>query len=217
MASWQQNYQIYKKYLENILVVYQNRQDIKIFTELLLSLASITIFAIFAIKPTLVTISSLYAEMKAKEEVVKTLDTKIENLEQARSLYESQKARIEILNQAIPSSPLPEIFVRQVEGISQRSETQLDGLVINSVSLLGENQIISSTNSPTPEETLQSSENLSVSVTTSGDYPHLAAFLLGLESMRRPISESSSTIVLTEGEEKAEIFLTIDGKVPFLR
>src|SRR3989344_2584626 len=96
-VRWRQDSGVYRKYLQNIVVLYQSRQDIQIFTEMLLSLGTIIIFGLFAIKPTLVTIAELITEQRAKNETIAIMDQKINNLVEAQTLFETEKDRLATL------------------------------------------------------------------------------------------------------------------------
>jgi hypothetical protein len=64
-SQTQGNYELYRKYIESAFRQYQERQDLKTYTDLILTSLAIIIFSLFAIKPTAVTIIKLYKEMKA--------------------------------------------------------------------------------------------------------------------------------------------------------
>ena len=93
----------YKNYFQDIRIFYEQRQDVKIFLEILLSLATIILFSIFAIRPTLLTIGQLLTEIQNKEVTVAKLNEKIENLKTAQVVYESSGGVLSLLDTAIPS------------------------------------------------------------------------------------------------------------------
>jgi cell division protein FtsB len=127
-SQTQGNYELYRKYIESAFRQYQERQDLKTYTDLILTSLAIIIFSLFAIKPTAVTIIKLYKEMKAKEQTIQRMDQKISSLEQAEKIYNDNKDSIDLLNQAIPDSPKPEIFIRQIEGIAQTHSVTLSNM-----------------------------------------------------------------------------------------
>jgi hypothetical protein len=112
--GWRKDYLRYRSYFLNIVNVYKQRRDVKAFLELILTLVTISFFALFALKPTLLTIIELLREIEAKEETVEKMDTKIQNLQQAQTLYIQEAARIKLLETAIPDKPAPDLFVRQI-------------------------------------------------------------------------------------------------------
>jgi len=88
--SWKDNYARYKDFFLNILRVYYAKPNIKIYLELILSLTTIVIFSIFAIKPTVLTIIELNKEIQAKEETVRKINQKLDALK-AYYLQEKEK------------------------------------------------------------------------------------------------------------------------------
>jgi len=68
--AWRNSYLRHKTYFLNISSQYSKKQDVRMFMELLLSLATVSLFAVFAIRPTLITIAELYKEIQGKKTTV---------------------------------------------------------------------------------------------------------------------------------------------------
>ena len=215
-AKWQTGSKVYKQYLQNIVLLYQNRQDIRIFTEVLLSVASIVIFGVFAIKPTLVTIAGLFTEIKGKQQTIQILDQKIENLVAAQAIFEQERSKIELLNTAIPDDPDPHGYLRQVEGIADKNGVGIKNFTMGNVVLIGEVQTVVTGTEETEQPVLEG-EQLESSISVTGGYSNLISFLTELESMRRPLFSQIVKVNITEGEQIEELVLTATGLVPFLR
>lgn len=208
---WHQNYQLYRKYLQNIIVLYQKRQDLKIFTELLLTLATVFIFGIFAIKPTLVTIAELYKEKKNKEEIILKMDQKISSLTQAEAFYDQAKEQIYLLNLAIPDQPLPESFVRQTEGLARKNNVTLTGLSVTNAPLIGQG---------TPSEqppAFEDAQSFPVSLEATGNYFSLLSLLSDLELTRRPLSPQELKFSLINEEGATDLTLSLSGFIIYLK
>src|SRR3989304_278866 len=95
--GWRGNYLRYKSYFLNVVGQYRERADIKAYIEILLSLATISIFAVFALRPTLLTIAELIKEIDTKKQTLIKMEDKIENLSSAHTLYDRERSRINIL------------------------------------------------------------------------------------------------------------------------
>ena len=78
--SWRREYLRYKSYFLNVMGRYKERADVKVYLEILLSLATISVFAIFALRPTILTIAGLLKEIETKKETLAKMDEKISNL-----------------------------------------------------------------------------------------------------------------------------------------
>jgi len=109
-----------QKYIYDIVALYRRRADLRAYLELLLSIATIGVFALMALRPTVLTISNLLTEINTKEETSKQMDQKIQNLQTAQSILSQQKNNIAILASAVPTSPDLASYVRQIEGVAKR-------------------------------------------------------------------------------------------------
>ncbi len=213
--GWRKDYLRYRSYFLNIVSVYKQRRDLKAFLELILTLVTISFFALFALKPTLLTIIELLREIEAKEETVEKMDTKIQNLQQAQTLYLQEEARINLLETAIPDKPAPDLFVRQIEGLSTSYPVNLLGITIGEVTLLGEEKEIRSKDElqPLPE----GSKGITFSISIAGSYQSLVNFLSALEDMRRPVAVDAINILSPQLEETQNLILVVTGRTPYLK
>jgi len=185
--------QDYQKYLYNIVALYKQRQDLKAYLEILLSIGTIALFVVFAIKPTLITIADLVVKINNQQQTSDALDTKIKNLGIAQTLYNQEAANITLLNSAIPNGSSVPSYVRQVEGAIQKNSVTESSLSIDKVDLL-------STNST-------GSASFNLTTTVSGNYQNLVSFMQDLENLRRP--SILSKVDFTSGS------LTTTNQVPF--
>jgi Tfp pilus assembly protein PilO len=188
---------------------------LKAFLELILTLAAVSFFALFALKPTILTIIELLREIDTKEKTVEQMNTKIQNLQQAQTLYIQEEARISLLETAIPDNPAPDLFVRQIEGLATSYPVNLLGITIGEVTLLGEEKIQKSKKgvSPLPEE----SKGISFSISIAGGYQGLVNFLSALEDMRRPVKIDALNIISPQVEETQNLVLVVTGRTPYLK
>lgn len=213
--GWRKDYLRYRSYFLNIANVYKQRQDLKAFLELILTLATISFFAVFALKPTLLTIIELLKEIEVKEETVEKMNTKIQNLQQAQTLYIQEETKINLLETAIPDKPVPDLFVRQIEGLSTNYPVNLLGITIGEVTILGEEKEIRSGDElqPLPE----GSKGITFSISIAGSYQSLVNFLSALEDMRRPVTIDALNILSPQLEETQNLILVVIGRTPYLK
>jgi hypothetical protein len=206
--GWKERYASTKNLLTKTIQVYNQKPDLKAYLELFLSLATIVIFGLFAIRPTLINIGKLLTEIKAKEDVVNTMNQKIENLKTAQEIYNQDKYQVDVAKLAILDEPSPQTLIRQIEAASQNNSVSLTGLSISGVDLLGV------TNTQVTSETAQSlaDENiLTFSVTATGDFNPLISFLKELENLRRPIKLNEvilGKVNSAQGESVLQLSLT---------
>lgn len=222
--SWRKNYLRYKSYFLNVAGRYRERADIKVYLEILLSLATVTIFSIFALRPTLLTIAELIREIDTKSETITEIDAKIDDLNKAQRLKDQQQANIALLKIAIPQEPSPDIFARQVEVLTQKHQAPLSSFSLGKSLVLGEGAPKPSTaggNENGSQSKIQSNE-LSFSVQTRvsiTEYAKAASLLGEIERLRRPVGISSFTFSSAENKEEGEkeLIFTVTGYLPYLR
>jgi len=174
--DWRRNYQRYKAYLFHTMEQYRSRKDVRLYLELLLSLATIVLFSVFALRPTLLTIVDLFKQIDSKKETIILLDEKIANLEAARRLYSSQESNIQLLQGAIPDNSNPQQIVNQIEGLKSKHGFQLITMSIGGADVVG--STIKADESGKP--------SVSYSINSSAEYENLYRMLRDLERLRRP-------------------------------
>ncbi len=195
----------YQKYLLDIAALYQTRPDIKAYLELLLSIFTITLFAIFAIRPTLVTVGTLLTEINAKKGTLQELTEKANNLAIAQNLLQEQRENIDLLNKAIPSSAEPESYVRQIEGIALK-----DNVVITSTKT-GEIPLVTPQN-----QTQQPSNSFEISISAkSPSYKEISDFAKDVENLLRPASPQTVSEILNEAIESKDFILNYTAIIPY--
>jgi hypothetical protein len=217
--GWRRNYLRYKSYFLNVAGQYRERADVKVYLEILLSLATVTIFSIFALRPTLLTIAELIKEIETKEGTIAVIDSKIQDLSKAQLLNDQQRANISLLQIAIPKEPYPDIFARQVEVLTQKHQTPLSSFTIGKTLILGESTIAEK--APTTTVSESSSEELGFSMQTKVNITNFTSSsnLFGeIEKLRRPVGINSFTFSSAEDKEGGEkiLLFTITGYLPFL-
>lgn len=214
--GWRKDYLRYREQFLNVVKLYQKRQDLRVYLEVILSLLTIIFFAFFALRPTILTISQLYKDIQAKEEIVQKLEEKINNLELAQELVSEKQTVIEIARLSVPGEPTPESFARQIEGLSQTTGITLSGISVGEVTILGEARKTAQDKDlkPLPEGSM----GMPFTISISGEYGNLFNFLRNLENLRRPASIDNISISSTINDEGAvKITMIVSGRVPFLK
>lgn len=215
--GWRKEYLRYREFFMNIVALYKKRWDLRAFLEILLSLGTVSFFIVFALKPTVLTIAELYKEIQTKKETVAKLDEKIKNLTIAQQVWARDEAKISLSKTSVPSSPVPESYVRQIEGLAAQNGISLLGISVGEVTLVGETKETAAEETdlaPLPEDA--SAVTFSVSIT--GAYQQLFSFLAGLENLRRPLKIDAVSITSSENEEGIiKQILLVSGRVPFLK
>lgn len=212
--NWKKDYLRYKSYFLNVMNQVRQKSDVQIYLELFLSLFTISIFAFFAIRPTLLTISSLIKEIEAKKEIVEKMDLKIEKLIEAQSNYDQYRNQILTLNnQALPSSSKPDDFVRQVEGVSLLANANVtnvtlqDAVVLGTTSSLAKRAGLNRQEKKLPEN----AQAMRFTTQVASDYPTLFTFVNAITTLRRPVRIESVNFHQVRVKEDEQLVLDVQG------
>lgn len=215
MPSWRNDYRRYKSIFLNVVDNYRRRNDVKLFLEILLTLTTMTILIIFALKPTITTILELIKEIRTKEEVIAKMDIKIRNLVEAQNILLREQDSINLLNEAIPTIADPDKTVGQYIGMASEKGLSLLGAHTSDVALKGTPKASSKNKdlSKLPE----SVSSFDLSLNFDGDFEQMQEAIATVENMRRPLKIDTATFSkkIIEGEGIV-INLSIIGRVPFL-
>lgn len=201
--GWRKDYLRYKGFFLDILAIYNSKPNLKAYLELILSLGTIIIFSIYAIKPTILTIVELNNEIKSKENTVSLLTQKISNLKIASNILQKESQNLELIDKAIPTGANVEQLVKQIEKIAFDSSVVIRNFSSANIFLKGSSD--------------KKVENeLPVSFSVTGNYQNLFLFLQTIENLRRPFRIDSFVFNsnITADNEKF-IVLTISGNVPY--
>jgi Tfp pilus assembly protein PilO len=213
--GWKKDYFRYKELFLKLLIVYKKRNDIRMFLEILLSLITITFFSIFALRPTLLTISQLIKDNKEKQETINRMEQKIKNIATAQRIYDQNIEKISLIEQAVPNTPTPENLLRQIEGIAYLDSVTIVGSSVNEVVLIGEEKKKDNKN-----EIKNLPENVSTitfSINVTGSYLSLYKFLIDMENSRRPFIINSINLNSSKTEQESIIVMLISGQTPYIK
>ncbi len=150
----------------------------KVSLELFLSIGLIIFFAVFAIRPTLVTMTDLLQEIEDKKELEVQLKQKLASLLTVQSIYLNLEDQLYVLDEALPSSPQTIQSIKVIEKVASDLN-----LVITNLSLTEIPVEIEEEKSFALEELQR--VDVPVSVAVRGDYPTIRQFVENLMSYRR--------------------------------
>jgi len=103
----------------------ENKKFIR-FVEISGTFILISFFTFFAIKPTLLTISKLVGDIKAKEILVKQLKSKINDVIISQDLFSQVQERYTLVESSLPTRPRFYQAASQVVGLSEKNQIYLN-------------------------------------------------------------------------------------------
>lgn len=161
--------------------------------ELFLSVAAVIFFAVFAIRPTLVTMSDLVKEIEDKRALDQQMTQKIAALSSAQVSYLDIQDRLFLLDQALPTSPDVIGTMKLIEKIASDRNILIDTLSVS--------QIPREVEADVPFSEL-SRLTFPVSLSVTGDYNQIRSFVEGLIENRR--SFIVDTVIFSTSEERGQ-------------
>jgi len=202
----QTEYHRYQRYFTNISRLYQKR-EVKIYTGLIMTFATISFFALFALRPTITTIASLIQELEIQKQIDSQLQAKINTLGQAQKNY-SQLTNASLIEEAIPTQSGIEQLLYNLEYLIKQQGLTIRSLSFNPIVLNG-----------IPKE-----NQIGFSIAISGSKDALNQLLDSFYSLRRVITIDSTTFSKSQAIEKtegtaqtsSEINLNLSGSAYFL-
>jgi len=214
--NWKNDYMRYKDFFLNVLQVYYAKPNIKIYLELILSLTTIIIFSIFAIKPTILTIIELNKEIQTKENTIAEINQKLINLQKANDIMQSESEKLARIEAAIPSSASPENIILEMERLANKNSLQILNLSMSEVIIMG-NEKLKKRGAETFEKLPLEADELPFTVSLSGSYQNLVLLISDIENQIRPVKIDSLTINTSTTEEGKVLILTVAVRLPFVK
>lgn len=179
----------------------------KVSLELFLSILTVLFFAVFAIRPTLLTMSDLIKEISDKEKLEKQLSQKIAALSTIQPLYLQLQDQLSVLDEAIPSQPQLIYSLKIIEKIASDLHLVISGINVTEIPEESDEQV--------SEISLTSFERINVPliISISGDYTSIRQFVESLKEYRR--SFLIDTVIFStkelRGVRKLEARITISA------
>ncbi len=178
----------------------------KVSIELLLTVGLVLFLGIFAIRPTLITMSDLVKEIDDKTKLDQQLGQKIAALSQAQSEYLSVENRLSVLEEAIPNNPDVVRDLKLIEKMASEASIVITNTSINELPkpILGE----------LPFDKLKRSA-VSAKVNVTGDYPTIRSFAEKLRASRRVFVIESINFTLDEDRDTTQLRAQISISMPY--
>lgn len=203
----------YSRYFSSLPLLYQSK-EVVVYTELILSLLTITLLVIFALSPTATAITTI---LKEKESAIQTntkLQEKINSLHQAQTNYNAISQSLPLIFQTLPQKPTPAEIASQFELLAEGNNLDLTSLSFDPVELKN------LTLKKTASVDATGARSFSLRITLKGTFKDITNFLAYSENLSRLITVDSlslSSVKNEEGESQNLLSLNLSGKAYFLQ
>lgn len=195
-----------QKEIIKTLAKFYHKPVTKVSLELFFSLLAIMFFTVFAIKPTLETITGLINEIEEKEKLDEQMQRKVAALSTAQEEYDRLSSKLEYLDQAIPSQPQLVYTLKIIERAATENNVVITYIKLPMVpdenehnKLLGEIQ----------------RQDLYLNVRILGDYPSMRDFVNSLQNYRRAIVVEDVSFAVVDQVSSKQLSSTLSIRVPY--
>lgn len=179
---------------------YAQRPEVLVSSSLILSLFTISFFAVVAIRPTAVTISKLWREIQDKKSVQEKLEKKIEDLAKAQAFLTASEEDLALLDLALPDNPEFSRLIRKIEYLAAKH-----GLLMPTNRFSGI-ELSNTTEATGPPTSTPGFATHSFSLTLQGTFSQIRSFIEDVERLDRLISIAKLSIRPNKKQEKENIF-----------
>ena len=179
--GWRGSYTRYKEFFLNITELYKKRADLRAFLEIILSLSTVIVLLLFALKPTVLTIIDLLQQIEEKQSTLSALTQKVADLQVAGNLLQRNQGFIPNINVAVPSRPNPNTLSEQALGLAAKNSASILGVSINQITLMG---LDTGKGVPGIKPLPANAKEMSFSISVRGAFSNLAAFIRDFENLR---------------------------------
>lgn len=168
-------------------------------TYIALTLIALSFFGLFAISPTLSTISKLNKELKDNRFVEQQLQKKINDLSALQEKYNNLQSDLPYIYGAVPTNPNVALLVAQIQSLAQAS-----GITLNTVQVFAVDS----------DSGKKQYSAFNFSVSGKGDFNQISKFVSSLNSMRRITTQNIISVTRQSGKESS-LLITIKGEAFF--
>lgn len=193
------------RYYTYIRPVLRNK-TIKTYSSLIFSIITVTIFLIYAIRPTIGTIVSLQKSINEQKDTFERLDKKVSDLTEGRKNYEAIDPELKTrLVDLVPYSPSLPTVINSLNLLANISQASLSGIQFQPVEL------------QQPPNTLvknSSLKDVEFTFNAEGSYDKLLSLLVNLKKADRLINIDSVTF---NKPQEGPLIMTVNARAPFLK
>lgn len=162
------------------------------YTAVIFSFLVISLFGLYAIRPTIQTILTLKREIQDKTEISQKMEEKIAALIEAQAAYSQIEQSLPIIDQALPDSPEAIPLLIQLRNLADATGVTLATVQLPPVPLVGREATPAS--KATTVAAAGKEQPIEFSIGVSGPYTAIQAFLAGIMDMRRIVNISSIVV-----------------------
>lgn len=164
-----------------------------------LTLITIAFFILFAIKPTINTVTKLNKQIEDDRKVEQKLQEKINNLSQIQTELEVIKSDLVYLDLGLPNKPNVAEIIKSIEKLAGDNSASISAIQIQEVKLSEKESSRSAVSVKVAKETEGKAKIIPLVFTVEGDYASLAKIISQLRKLPRIMAVQSLVMLKNIG------------------
>lgn len=195
-----------QKQIQNTLKQFYDKPVAKVSLELFFTAIAVVFFAVFAIRPTLLTMSKLIKEMEDKQVLNQKLAEKVASLSTLQSTYITNQERLGVLDEAIPPTPQFETALAIIEKVASENNLTISSIEAKQVPQETDPDVLFSRKSRVSRP---------VVVILDGKYLVIRKFIEDLKAVRRVFTVDSILFNKVEQVGEKGLQATVTLNIPY--
>lgn len=198
----------YRKYYAQNFVPFIKSKHATAYSMIILSLFTISFFGMFAIRPTLTTITQLQRQIEDSKQLDEALQNKINQLVTAQEEYQFIKDFVPAINNALPSHPELASVLKDIESLAAKHDATVSAIQVNAITYIPQNNLASQ-----DQKVVQGGEPTLIDMTIKldGSYIELSSFLQKLLTMRRTVTAQIMELSPQSDKASLQLVLKLNG------
>jgi Tfp pilus assembly protein PilO len=180
----------YERYYKELLPYIKKEKNQQYFA-VILTLGASIFFALFAINPTLSTISKLKKEVEDRKFAESMLTAKINSLSSLSTEYEIIERDLELVYDAVPKEPEAPTLIAQIQSVAQETGVNITSVRVSPINL-------------SQNQTAKSS-SFEFEITGTSELPSIQEFSTRLTTIGRIVDIQNVSITESNGEQNLQI------------
>ena len=176
-----------QKQIQGALVSFYNNPVARVSLDVLLSLGLVIFLGLFAVQPTLITMSDLIQEIEEKRALSQQLTQKVAALSTAQSELAALEPQLSLLEEAVPSKPDVVKILKILEKLATENQVIITGATVPQI--------------PEPSASVSATleqNSLPIQIVVTGDYPAIRQYAESLLTSRRLLHIETINFTLNE-------------------
>jgi Tfp pilus assembly protein PilO len=196
-----------QRQLQAALTKFYKNPVAKVSLELFFSAVTIIFFAVFAIRPTLLTMSDLVKEIEDKEKLNRQLQMKIASLAEAQKEYQLYKDDLKLIDQAVPSQTDLMTVLKTIEKLASDNNLVIASLRLDEIPPKLKDPVFTYQNLQRQDRHLQ--------ISVLGNYLSVRNLIEDLQANRRTMIVTNVEFRIEEERGKRALKVVLTVNIPY--